>query len=114
MSISGLLLFVVFLLGAVAVIVWPLIQQPEESAERHKTALSTLARLQAEHESILVGVRDLDFDYQTGKLAEDDYLAQRENLMMRGVEILKQIDAQESEAIEAAIRAKRDVQPHKS
>ena len=46
-------------------------------------------------------IRDLDFDYETGKLTEDDYQGQREVWVERGVDVLKAIDtlAQQSGAI---------------
>jgi hypothetical protein len=108
MSVSGLFLFIVFLLGVLAVVIWPLLQAQQDTSQKHKPALSRLLQLQGEREAILTAVRDLDFDYQTDQLAEDDYLAQRETFMQRGVEILKQIDSLESEAIESAIRERRE------
>src|SRR5512140_2088471 len=98
MSIAGLFLLIMLFASVAIVVLWPLLQSqgktvPGDQSEGH-TMPSALAQLQAEHEAILISVRDLDFDYQTGKLAEDEYLAQRERLMQRGVEILKQIDLQ--------------------
>ncbi len=39
-----------------------------------------------------MALRDLDFDHTTGKIADEDYQAQRAGLMGQGVAILKQLD----------------------
>ena len=111
MSVAGLFLLIMLFASVAIVVLWPLLQSqdkaiPAEQSEGQPT-LSALAQLQAEHEAVLISVRDLDFDYQTGKLTEDEYLAQRERLMQRGVEILKQIDAQRSDLIERAVEQAR-------
>jgi hypothetical protein len=110
MSPGGIaLLFALFVGGAVFVM-WPFLTSRKSTEESPKSKMSPLvqiSQLQAEREAILISVRDLDFDYQTGKLTEEDYLTQRESLMGRGVEILKQIDAEQSAAIEAAVQARR-------
>jgi len=73
-------------------------------------------RLQAERTRVLTALRDLDFDFQTGKLGEADYRAAREKYAARGVEILKELDAlgddRQSPAavtdeIEVAVQARR-------
>ena len=110
MSPSGIALTLAFLAGGAVFVMWPFLsqrrsaEQPTGNAPSH---LARIAQLQAEREAILISVRDLDFDYQTGKLTEEDYLTQRENLMGRGVEILKQIDTEQSAAIEAAVQVRR-------
>jgi hypothetical protein len=106
MSTGGIFLLLAFLGGVGAVIVWPLLFHQGKSKDK-EAPVSVLTQLQAEHEAVLLAVRDLDFDHQTGKLVQDDYLVQREMLMQRGVEILKQIDAVESDLIEQAVKAKR-------
>ncbi len=109
MSVAGIFLLLAFLAGVVAIVVWPLLQGQQGSPTGHgSSTLSGIARLQADHEAILIAVRDLDFDFQTGKLTEEDYRSQRESLMQRGVELLKQIDTQQSNLIEDAVRAQRD------
>lgn len=95
-----------FLVGAATIIGWPLLQNQSET-KTSGSALSSLAQLQAEHEAILNAVRDLDFDYQTGKLIQEDYTTQRESLIQRGVDILKLVDEREHDLIEEAVRAHR-------
>jgi hypothetical protein len=81
-------------------------------------------RLLAERTTVLVAIRDLDFDFQTGKLLETDYRGLREKYAARGVEILKELDAlpdggrklevrgqksADRDEIEAAVGARRKV-----
>ncbi len=109
MSIAGLFLLIMLFASVAIVVIWPLLQSQDKTAgepENH-AAPSTLAQLQSQHEAFLISVRDLDFDYQTGKLTEAEYLAQRESLMQRGVDILRQIDAQRSDLIERAVQHAR-------
>ncbi len=105
MTIAGIFLLVAFLAGVVAIVIWPLLQAQDEPLSSPDQP--ALARLQSEHEALLIAIRDLDFDYQTGKLTEEDYRAQRESLVQRGVDLLKQIDARESDLIENAVQAQR-------
>ncbi len=109
MSIAGVFLLIMLFASVAIVVLWPLLQARDKgTAEAEgRAAPSTLAQLQTQHDAILVAVRDLDFDYQTGKLTEDEYLAQRERLMQRGVDILKQIDLQRSDLIEHAVQRVR-------
>lgn len=77
---------------------------PVEEAPREK--------LLAERDALYATIRDLDFDFQTGKLLEQDYRSMRETYAARGVEILKQLDAMgmtggQTDEIEAAVRARR-------
>lgn len=71
--------------------------------------------LLAEREAVLNALRDLDFDYTLNKIPIENYLTQRAQLVARGAEILRQLDAvalskagplPETEAtVEAAIAA---------
>jgi hypothetical protein len=112
MSVAGIFLLLAFLAGAALIVLWPLLQpERQPTTGEAAPALSSLDRLHAEHESILQAIRDLDFDFQTGKLTDEDYRAQRESLVQRGVETLKLIDAQQSDLIEDAVRAQRNAPP---
>ena len=109
MSSGGLILLGAFLAGSLIIILWPLLSQSQAKAK--DPDLEKLERLQAQHESILLTVRDLEFDKQTGKINPGDYAEQRERLMQSGVEILKQIDSLESQLIETVIKERRTSRP---
>lgn len=106
MSLGGIILLLAFLTLVIAVVLWPLMGTPRRPGDEFGI-MPVIAQLKAEREAILQVVSDLDFDYQTGKLPQEDYLVQRESLMRRGVEILRQIEAEQTAAVEKAIAATR-------
>ena len=107
---------------ALAVIVVAYVAQPLMTKSRVALAPaqeSPRTKLLAERDAVYATIRELDFDFQTGKLSEADYRSMRETHVARGVEILKRLDAMgagrgrkskvegQSDEIEAAIRAHR-------
>jgi len=96
---------------AMAVVVGAYIAQPLFGRARVVSALeSPRDQLLAERNALYVAIRDLDFDFQTGKLIEADYAAVREKYMARGIEILKQLDALGAERRQPGA----DRKPHKA
>lgn len=95
MSVGGLILFIAFLVVVVAIVIAPLLRSSPRKVKAQSIEAdltSPLIGLEAQHQATLASLRDLDFDFQTGKLAEIDYHTQREFLMQRGADILRQID----------------------
>jgi ribosomal protein L32 len=87
---------VIALVGlAIAVIVVAYIIQPLVIKTRVKAAApeSPRDKLLAERDTLYAAIRDLDLDFQTGKLVEADYRAMRDKYIAQGVEILKELDA---------------------
>jgi hypothetical protein len=64
-----------------------------EPAAGGETEADPAAPLLLERERTLAALRDLDFDYATGKLPDDDYAAQRAQLVAQGADVLRQLDA---------------------
>lgn len=58
---------------------------------------------EAEKEALLARIRALDFDVETGKQATEEWEGEREFLMQKATEVLKQLD--EAEDTDAAIEA---------
>ncbi len=52
-----------------------------------------LSELQAERDRVLSRIQELDMDFAMGKLLEQDYRGQRDELMLKGAEVLKELDA---------------------
>ncbi len=72
------------------------------------------AELLTQRNRIYSAITELDFDYRTNKVSDEDYQEQRMRLVAEGVGVLQQIDAlpaaggtPEDDAIEAAVRALR-------
>lgn len=102
----------IFLAVALTGLVIFLVAQPFiDPARLRQRAAGPDEQLTQERDTILNAVRDLDFDYATGKLTDEDYAAQRAALMARGAAVLKQLDAAGAAAgaspIEQAIAARR-------
>lgn len=96
-TFSGLLALLAAI-AAAGYIVWPFFQPrsraKEALASRHSsTILRQRANLLAERNHIYRALSELDFDYETGEISDDDYAAQRYRLVARGVEVLQQLDA---------------------
>ncbi len=116
---------VVALVGlAILVIVAVYVAQPLIARPRVRGPVQESPRdkLLAERDAIYATIRDLDMDFQTGKLLEADYHALRDRYMARGVEILKELDtlfdldrksevggrrSEVGDEIEAAVQARR-------
>jgi hypothetical protein len=78
-------LTLVALAGGVFFMIMPLI-----SASRRETEIDVdWQPIRAEREAIYVSIRDLDHDFETGKLESEDYQPMREALRERAIELLR-------------------------
>jgi hypothetical protein len=82
---------VLMLLAVVTAVGYPIFvetkvetDQDEEGDERHK--------LIAAKESALIALKDLEFDYKTGKIDEDDYVQLKNRYEAEAVAVLKKMD----------------------
>ncbi len=103
MSITGIILAVLLAAAGAAVTLLPWLAREEDLApagghlrgtDRQNRAYETLW---AEKMRVLRALRDLDFDFDTGKIAPEMYIAQREGLVRLGVAIMQRLDALEEE-----------------
>ncbi len=92
MSIEGLIAAGVILALSAAYLIWPY-----WNAARHPGLNSEQQRardtLLTSYERVLAAIRDLDEDYQAGKLAAERYQAERAEWAERGVTVLQALDA---------------------
>jgi hypothetical protein len=51
-----------------------------------------VSSLMAERDRILLALQELEFDYNLGKIPEEDYPIQRQFLLKRGAEVIKTLD----------------------
>ncbi|HET6616974.1 MAG TPA: hypothetical protein VFH69_04115 [Gemmatimonadota bacterium] len=90
---TGILLSLValwILLAAVWLAVWPLFvarAAPRADAEIERQ------ELEAEKARLLQEIHELDLDYETGKLSDDDYRTIEARLKGKAVEVMQRIDA---------------------
>lgn len=71
-----------------------------------------LSSLMAERDRVINALQELDFDHSLGKIPEEDYPAQRAELLQKGADVLRKLDATASatsanERIERAAAARR-------
>ena len=76
--------------GVMAFIAYPLFTTQHGNITRTPDALDVLI---SQRDSAYDAIRDLDFDFQLGKLRQADYVPLREKYKARAAETLKQIDA---------------------
>jgi rubrerythrin len=88
----------------------------ERRARRVTEEEHELSALMAERDRVINSLQELDFDFNLGKIPEDDYPTQRASLLQKGADILRRIDSlapqpvaiQDTEArLERAIAARR-------
>ncbi len=104
----SVLLLVAFFIGK------PLLDKQSGSVTSLDRKRSTLL---AEREHVLNILQELDFDFRLGKIPEEDYTAQRKEMLLKGSEIIKALDELEinirnsrpkvSDAVERAIADRR-------
>jgi hypothetical protein len=90
-SIEGLIASLVLIGLAALYIALPLLR-----SDKRKMSDASLQkqseRLLVYYERVLTNLRDLDEDHLTGKITVDEYQAEREEWMQRGVQVLKALD----------------------
>ena len=92
----------IFLLLGILVVVMLFIFQPFIDERKHKVlitqALPSLEKemhvssMLAERDRILRALQELDFDFNLGKIPEEDFPTQRQFLLQKGAEIIKKLD----------------------
>jgi rubrerythrin len=66
-------------------------------------------RQKVQRDAVLSALRELDFDFKTGKISEEDYIPLRTRLMAEAA-VHIEAEEQEKEKLEALIRARRTTQ----
>jgi hypothetical protein len=89
MDLGSILLGAALLIVVAFIVARPLLDR----AGARDRAPGPAEALLFERERLLTALRDLDFDHATGKLVEEDYSAQRAQLVAQGAEVLRQLDA---------------------
>lgn len=88
--ILEIILIALMVVGVIAFIAYPLFTTQHGNIAG---TLDALEVLNAQRDSTYDAIRDLDFDFQLGKLSQADYAQLRDKYKARAAETLKQIDA---------------------
>jgi hypothetical protein len=94
MDLGSILLILALIILVGAFISRPLFEHSSSVVSKEERSYSALL---AEKDRILNALQEIDFDFSSGKIPEDDYTAQRTHLMQNGVDVLRQMDNFETE-----------------
>ena len=91
-------------LAALAFVVWPLLKPGPAPVMVEDDRLTELL---GRKDAVLKAIKDLEFDYQVGKLSEEDYQLYDQRLRRQAVGLLQQIEqvAPQSADLDAALEA---------
>ena len=97
MDIPTTLVLITVLILVVAFIVRPFVTsrldgQEKPAGQQSASALRQRADLLTERNRVYRALRDLDFDHQTNKIADEEYASQRHALVAEGVGFLQRLD----------------------
>ena len=93
MSLPGLFMGLVILIGILLFVVSPLARPADAGTPVDLLIEKQRERLLIVYERVLGNIHDLDEDLTTNKMSEADYGAERELWVQRGIQVLKTLDA---------------------
>jgi rubrerythrin len=97
MNLSAILLLIALLLGVGVYLSAPLMTRSKRRVQNEES--SELSALMAERDRVVNSLQELDFDFKLGKIPEEDYPAQRAELLQKGADILRKLDAAQPQTI---------------
>jgi len=103
MNIGAILVGFGLLVVVVAYVARPLFDQGSANGHIEGPQIGSAAPLTSQRDAIYALIRELDSDFETGKITERDYRAYRERYVAEGVAILKQLDALAGDDRQAAL-----------
>ena len=103
MNIGAILVGIALLMLSGAFVARPLFKGQARPADRRTDPQGQLV---ARRDAVYALIRELDADHGEGKLADEDYEAQRERYVTEGVSLLKQLDTLTQEDDRAALQAR--------
>lgn len=93
MSSTGMIISIVLVAVALFFVFWPFLRRVSADAAEAARLRKAHDELLTSYERVLSSIRDLDEDFQIGKLDAETYQREREFWTERGVALLKEIEA---------------------
>jgi hypothetical protein len=95
MDLGAIFVLLALLVGVGLFLAAPLMRRLPRGYSQSSPEASSLL---AERDRVINALQELDFDFNLGKIPEEDYPAQRTVLLQRGAEILRRLDELQPEA----------------
>jgi len=99
-DLSAILLLIALLLGVSLYLAAPLIFDLKRHNAHEES--SEISSLMAERDRVINSLQELDFDFKLGKIPDEDYPAQRAELLQKGANVLRRLDALQPQPISDA------------
>lgn len=99
----ALILMVVILTGVIVFITQPLLRRRPEMVLENYFEETPMHELLGRKDALYQSIKDLEFDFKTAKLSEDDYIELRDKMEGEAVKLLKRIDDFESKSETASL-----------
>jgi rubrerythrin len=96
-DLSAILLLIALLLGVGLYLAAPLIFDSRRRNTNEES--SEISSLMAERDRVINSLQELDFDFKLGKIPDEDYPTQRAELLQKGADILRKLDALQPQGI---------------
>ena len=90
MDIGAILILLALLIGVGLYLAAPLMSKSTRRVTEESQEGSTLM---AKRDRVINALQELDFDFKLGKIPDEDYPAQRAELLQEGADVLKKLDA---------------------
>jgi ribosomal protein S27AE len=90
MDIGAILVLLALLIGIGLYLAAPLMNKHIRRVTEESQTGSTLM---AERDRVINALQELDFDFKLGKIPDEDYPSQRAELLQKGADVLKKLDA---------------------
>ena len=112
MDIGSIFLILAVLIPVIVFLYRPFLERNIPSASKSEQDYSSLL---AQRDELVASLQELDDDFHLGKIPEENYIPQRQDLLHTGVEILRQLDTYQvtssplaaEDRLEAAIEVRR-------
>lgn len=96
----------ILLTGSLFYVAAPVRARADPAKAKKSSGKASQSR-QADHQAVILALRDLDFDYQAGKISEEDYPGIRAGLLEKAAHTLKDLEESSDARLEKLIEARR-------
>jgi hypothetical protein len=104
MQISTLLIGTALLVASAYFVSRPFLEKNKKGVKATASGVES-----GQREAVLAALRDLDFDFKTGKISDEDYQPLRTQLLIQAAQHME-LDKKDDEQLEALIQSRRKLQ----